>query len=63
MLESLRGGLREAEVLELGPGVPFKQHSHVVLLRGTLRAAGHTSSVPQSAHAGTLRSTTPGCCL
>lgn len=55
MLESLRLGLREAEVLELGPGAPFMQRYHLVLLRGTLRAAGHTNSVPPSAQAGMLR--------
>lgn len=57
VLESLRLGLREAEVLELGPGAPFLQRSHVVLLRGSLRASGRTNSVPASAQSGTLRST------
>ena len=53
MLDSLKHGLREADVLEMGPGAVTKQHSNIVVLKGTLRATGHACSVP-SAGGGTL---------
>ena len=51
MLEGLKAGLREAEVLELGPGAQLQQRSSLVVLKGTLRASGHADSMPAS-HSG-----------
>ncbi len=51
VLDALKQGLREAEVLEMGPGAVVKQHANIVVLKGTLRATGHACSVPSS-HGG-----------
>ncbi len=49
VLSSLTAGLREAEVLELPAGASLRQRSSLVVLRGTLRAAGAAPALPTSA--------------
>ncbi|DBA77107.1 hypothetical protein WJX77_005031 [Trebouxia sp. C0004] len=45
-LGELRDGLRDALMLELGPGEAFYQESSVVLLRGKLLMTGRAETVP-----------------
>jgi len=48
VLDSLKHGLREADVLEMGPGAVAKQQSNIVVLKGTLRVTGRASKVPSA---------------
>ncbi len=45
-MTQLKAGLRDAELVSLRPGQRYEQHSSIVLLTGTLRATGWTSSPP-----------------
>ena len=52
VLSTLKSGLREAEVLELRAGGRLAQRSSLVVLKGTLRAAGHAADLPTAKGAG-----------